>query len=96
MTVQVHSVNQVIGVRVSIHSNWCTTLFGNLWHHILWRMPSKLHLSQRKMNGNKFKPKKSLFFILVLIYYFKKHFKRCFYILKTLKDILQHFKFMNW
>ena len=31
-----------------------------------------------------------------LIYYFKKHFKHCFFIVKTLKDILQHFKFVNW
>ena len=26
----------------------------------------------------------------------KKHFKPCFFILKALKDILQHFKFVNW
>ena len=31
-----------------------------------------------------------------LIYYFKKHFKPCFFILKALKDILQPFKFVNW
>ena len=31
-----------------------------------------------------------------LIYYFKKHFKPCFFISKALKDILQHFKFVNW
>ena len=31
--------------------------------------------------------------ILVLIYYFKKHFKPCFF---YFKDILQQFKFMNW
>ena len=29
--------------------------------------------------------------VLFLIYYFKKHFKHCFFILKALKDILQHF-----
>ena len=34
--------------------------------------------------------------VLLLIYYFKKHFKHCFFISKALKDILQHFKFMNW
>ena len=33
---------------------------------------------------------------LFLIYYFKKHFKPCFFILKVFKDILQHFKFLNW
>ena len=33
---------------------------------------------------------------LFLIYYFKKHFQLCFSILKALKDILQHFKFVNW
>ena len=27
--------------------------------------------------------------VLFLIYYFKKHFKPCFFILKALKDILQ-------
>ena len=26
----------------------------------------------------------------------KKHFKPCFFILMALKDILQHFKFVNW
>ena len=26
----------------------------------------------------------------------KKHFKHCSFILKALKDILQHFKFVNW
>ena len=26
----------------------------------------------------------------------KKHLKPCFFILKALKDILQHFKFVNW
>ena len=26
----------------------------------------------------------------------KKHFKPFFFILKALKDILQHFKFVNW
>ena len=36
-----------------------------------------------------------------MVYYFlfitlKKHFKPCFFILKALKDILQHFKFVNW
>ena len=34
--------------------------------------------------------------ILFLIHYFKKHFKPCFFILKALKDILQHFKFVKW
>ena len=34
--------------------------------------------------------------VLFLIYYFKKHLKSCFFILKALKDILQHFKFVNW
>ena len=34
--------------------------------------------------------------VLLLIYYFKKHFKHCFFISKALKDILQHFKFVNW
>jgi phosphatidylglycerophosphate synthase len=34
--------------------------------------------------------------VLFLVYYFKKHFKACFFILKALKDILQHFKFVNW
>ena len=33
--------------------------------------------------------------VFFLIYYFKKHFKPCFFILKALKDILQHFKFVN-
>ena len=42
-------------------------------------------------------PFKTLFNgILFLIYYFKKHFQRYFFILKALKDILQHFEFMNW
>ena len=35
-----------------------------------------------------------------MVYYFltftlKKHFKSCFFILKALKDILQHFTFVN-
>ena len=34
--------------------------------------------------------------VLFLIHYFKKHFKPCFFNLKALKDILQHFKFVNW
>ena len=34
--------------------------------------------------------------ILFLIYQFIKHFKPCLFILKVLKDILQHFKFVNW
>ena len=34
-------------------------------------------------------------YVLFLIYYFKKHVKPCFFLLKTLKDILQHFKFVN-
>ena len=34
--------------------------------------------------------------VLSLIHYFKKHFKPCFFILKAFKDILQHFKFVNW
>ena len=34
--------------------------------------------------------------VLFLISYFKKHFKPCFFILKALKDILQHIKFVNW
>ena len=33
--------------------------------------------------------------VLFLISYFKKKFKRCFSIFKALKDILQHFKFVN-
>ena len=37
-------------------------------------------------------------FIMVyyLIHYFKNHFKPCFFISKIFKDILQHFKFVNW
>ena len=34
--------------------------------------------------------------VLFLNYYFKKHFRPCFFILKALKDILKHFKFVNW
>ena len=34
--------------------------------------------------------------ILFLIHYFKKHFRPCFFILKALKDLLKHFKFVNW
>ena len=34
--------------------------------------------------------------VLFLIHYFKKHFKPCLFILKAFKDILQHFKFVNW
>ena len=34
--------------------------------------------------------------VLFLIYYFKKHFKSCFFILKALQDILQHFELVNW
>ena len=30
------------------------------------------------------------------IYCINKHFKPCFFILKALKDILQHFKFVTW
>ena len=30
------------------------------------------------------------------IYYFKNHFKPCSFVLKALKVILQHFKFVNW
>ena len=30
---------------------------------------------------------------MCIIYYFKKHFKPCFF---HFKDILQHFKFVNW
>ena len=42
-------------------------------------------------------PFKTLFNgVLFLIYYFKKHFQPCFFILKALIDILQHFKFVNW
>ena len=37
-----------------------------------------------------------MYYFLFLIYYFKKHFKSCLFILKALKDILQHFKFVNW
>ena len=33
--------------------------------------------------------------VLFLIYYFNNHFKPCFFLLKALKDILQHFKFVN-
>ena len=33
--------------------------------------------------------------VLFPIYYFKKRFKPCFFILKALKDILQHFKLVN-
>ena len=32
----------------------------------------------------------------VLFLTLKKHFQPCFFILKALKDILQHFKFVNW
>ena len=42
-----------------------------------------LHKGQPLFNG--------LLFITL-----KKHFKPCFFILKALKDILQHFEFMNW
>ena len=35
-------------------------------------------------------------FVNGLIYYFKKHFQPCFFILKALKGILQNFKFVNW
>ena len=31
-----------------------------------------------------------------LICHFKKHLNPCFFILKALKDILQHFKLVNW
>ena len=41
-------------------------------------------------------PFKTLFNGLHIIYYFKRHFQLCFFILKALKDILQHFKFVNW
>ena len=34
--------------------------------------------------------------MLFLIYYFKIQFKLCVFILKALRDILQHFKFVNW
>ena len=36
-------------------------------------------------------------FLIRYFHYFKKHFKPCFFfILKAFKDILQHFKFVNW
>ena len=34
--------------------------------------------------------------VLFLIHYFKTHFKSCFFILKTFKEILQHFKCVTW
>ena len=34
--------------------------------------------------------------VLFFIYYFKKYFKPCYFISNTLKDILQHSKFVNW
>ena len=34
--------------------------------------------------------------VLFHVCYFKKYFKPCLFILKALKDILQHFKFVNW
>ena len=34
--------------------------------------------------------------ILFVIYIFKTNFKPCLFILKTLKDNLQNFKFVNW
>ena len=33
---------------------------------------------------------------LFLIQSFKEHFKTCFFILKDLEDILQHFESVNW
>ena len=39
---------------------------------------------------------KPLVMVYFFSYYFKKHFKPHFFIKKALKDILQHFKFMNW
>ena len=35
-------------------------------------------------------------YYFLYIYYFKKHFNPSFFILKALKDILQHFKLVNW
>ena len=41
-------------------------------------------------------PFKTLFNrVLFLVYYIKKHFLPCFFILKALKDILLHFKLVN-
>ena len=34
--------------------------------------------------------------LLFIMYYLKRHFQPCLFILKALKDILQHFKFVNW
>ena len=34
--------------------------------------------------------------ISFLIYYHKKLLKSCFFILKAFKDILEHFRFVNW
>ena len=47
------------------------------------------------------KGQRAFFKPLLMVYYFlfitsKKHFKPCFFVLKALKDILQHFKFVNW
>ena len=34
--------------------------------------------------------------VLFHIYYIKRHSKPCLFILKALKDILRHFKLVNW
>ena len=46
------------------------------------------------------KGQRAFYSLSIIVYYFlsyfKKHFKPCFFILKALKDPLQHFKFVNW
>ena len=37
---------------------------------------------------------KHISWCVTTIYYFNKHLKPCFFILKALKDIMQHFKFV--
>ena len=66
--------------------------------HIFFNLTKLIYTHARgHVNFWDFKLVKPLFNgALYLIYYFKKHFKPCFFILKALKDILQHFKFMNW
>ena len=79
----------------------CVTCIINVWEIINLFVTSKNETTNspiHQFTSLKWRPEsllKPLFDgVLFLVYYFKKHFEPCFFILQALKDILQHCKFV--
>ena len=81
---------------INLELNELNAIFTNLFMTLKTK-PQIHQFTNLKCCKKAREPSKILFNgVLFLIYYFEKYSQPCFFSLKALKHILQHFKFVNW